>query len=59
MADDAPYVAVSSDSDGPSPAPAASTPVKTQGLRIAGRAKQSKLSKKDRLQYWHNKASAT
>ena len=59
MANDAPYVAVSSDSDGPSPAPVASTPVKTQGLRIAGRAKQSKLSKKDRLQYWHNKASAT
>lgn len=69
---DAPYVLVSSDSDDaasepshppadPSPRPpTASTPVKSTstGISIAGRAKRTKLSKQDRLQYWHNKALA-
>ena len=69
---DAPYVLVSSDSDDaasePSHPPAdplprpptASTPVKSTstGISIAGRAKRTKLSKQDRLQYWHNKALA-
>lgn len=67
VANDAPFVMESSDSEGPAQTPANSTPNKVptpkrraEGLSIAGQAKRAgkKLNKKDRLQYWHNKASA-
>lgn len=53
-ASDAPFVDESSESD----APDTSTPVKPSGLRIAGRAKRSNLSKHARHAFWRSKAQA-
>ena len=59
IASDAPFVTESSDSD-VAEAPAA-PPAPTQGVSIVRRAKRernSALSKKDRMAFWHAKSGA-
>jgi len=64
VADDAPYIMESSDSEAPSMSSVPKCPAKKRMLNMAGRAKQfvkstaRKLSKSDRMHFWSNKASA-
>lgn len=64
VAEDAPYVMESSESEAPPSSKAPKRPAKKRMLNMAGRAKRfvkstaSKLSKSDRIHFWNNKAGA-
>ena len=64
VADDAPYIMESSESEAPPATNLPKRPAKKRMLNMAGRAKRfvkstaRKLSKSDRIHFWNNKAGA-